>query len=106
MRDLVGLCDCGKALEFEERRLGSESRSSDATCGRLHDVALEASGWAAVAQLTPERSVPLAGFSRELRAAADAERSGLRFPFAATSRCRCTSSSRARRGRPRSRRRT
>lgn len=80
MRDLVGLCDCGKALEFGGAGSGA-NRELRCDCGRLHDVALEASGWTAVAQLTPERSVPVAGFSRELRAAADAERFWFTFPL-------------------------
>jgi hypothetical protein len=50
-------------------------------CGRLHDAELVTGGWSAVAQLTPEGSVPVAGFSRELRAAPDAERFWFSFPL-------------------------
>jgi hypothetical protein len=81
MRNLVGLCDCGSALEFGGAAGSGANREVRCVCGRLHDVELLAAGWSAVAQLTPERSVPIAGFSRELRAAADAERFWFSFPL-------------------------
>lgn len=49
-------------------------------CGRRHDLLRADQGWRAVAQLTPERSVPLSGFSRELRSAPDVERFWFRYP--------------------------
>jgi hypothetical protein len=42
---------------------------------------LRGSGWDLAASLTPERSVPLAGFSRELRERSDAERYWFLFPL-------------------------
>ncbi len=81
MRNLVGLCDCGNALELGGAAGSGANREVRCACGRLHDVELQAVGWSSVAQLTPERSVPIAGFSRELRAAADAERFWFSFPL-------------------------
>jgi hypothetical protein len=81
MRNLVGLCDCGSALEFGGAAGSGANREVRCVCGRLHDVELQAAGWSSVAQLTPERSVPIAGFSNELRTAADAERFWFSFPL-------------------------
>ncbi len=81
MQDIVGLCDCGKALEFDRPSGSGAHRELRCACGRRHDVELKATGWSSVAQLTPERSVPIAGFSRELRHAADAERFWFSFPL-------------------------
>ena len=81
MRNIVGLCDCGKPLEFDRPTGTGAHREVQCACGRRHDVELKAAGWSSVAQLTPERSVPIAGFSRELRNAADAERFWFSFPL-------------------------
>ncbi len=74
MEHVVGPCDCGKPLEFDEPAGSGANREVRCACGRRHDVERKSAGWSSVAQLTPERSVPIAGFSRELRCAADAER--------------------------------
>jgi hypothetical protein len=81
MRNLVGLCDCGSALEFDRAPGSSANCEVRCACGQVHDVALLATGWSVIARLTPERSVPISGFSRELRAAADAERFWFSFPL-------------------------
>jgi hypothetical protein len=81
MRTIVGLCDCGKPLEFVDAAGSGPHREVRCGCGRLHDVELLAAGWSSVAQLTPERSVPIAGFSREMRGAADAQRFWFSFPL-------------------------
>ena len=81
MGNIVGLCDCGNAVEFESPAGSGPHREVRCVCGRRHDVELKSAGWSAVAQLTPERSVPIAGFSREMRAADDAERFWFSFPL-------------------------
>ena len=81
MGNIVGLCDCGKALEFDSPSGSGAHREVRCSCGRRHDVELTSAGWSSVAQLTPERSVPIGGFSREMRAAADAERFWFSFPL-------------------------
>ena len=81
MRQIVGLCGCGADLEFQESAGSGAHREIECTCGRRHDVELKSVGWSSVAQLTPERSVPISGFSRELRHAADAERFWFSYPL-------------------------
>jgi hypothetical protein len=76
----VGHCECGQPLEFREAVGSGPHREIRCPCGRRHDVELRSPGWTPVAQLTPERSVPLSGFSKDLRLASDAERYW--FPFA------------------------
>jgi len=75
----IGLCDCGRPVVFRQPSGSGAHREVACECGRRHDVELGAKGWTTVAQLTPERSVPLSGFSKELRQATDSER--FRFPF-------------------------
>ncbi len=81
MHQALGHCECGKSLEFRQASGSGPHREISCGCGRLHDVELGASGWALAAQLTPERSVPLSGFSTELRHAPDAERFWFSFPL-------------------------
>jgi len=81
MSNPVGFCDCGSALDFGMTAGSEANREVRCACGRLHDAELLAAGWSAVAQLTPEGSVPVAGFSRDLRAAPDAERFWFSFPL-------------------------
>lgn len=81
MQNFVGLCDCGRPLPFHEPAGSGAHREVRCECGRRHDVELRAAGWSSVAQLTPERSVPVSGFSRELRHAADVERFWFSFPL-------------------------
>lgn len=78
--DVAARCECGETLVFPEKRVPAEPREISCCCGRRHDCELREAGWKAVAQLEPERSVPLSGFSKELRQACDAER--FRFSFA------------------------
>jgi len=74
-------CECGReiapsaAAAFEH-----EHEEFACACGRRHDLLRTAQGWSSVAQLTPERSVPLSGFSVELRSAPDVERFWFRYP--------------------------
>ena len=77
----IGHCECGRPVEFRQAAGAGTHREVACRCGRLHDVELGARGWSAVAQLTPERSVPLSGFSKELRQAPDAERYWFSFPL-------------------------
>lgn len=77
----VGFCECGRPVEFRQTVGAGPHREASCSCGRVHDLELGARGWSAVAQLTPERSVPLSGFSKELRQAPDAERYWFLFPL-------------------------
>lgn len=78
--DTAARCACGETLVFPEEGVAGDHREVRCRCGRRHDCELRERRWNAVAQLEPERSVPLSGFSNELRTAFDAER--FRFPFA------------------------
>jgi hypothetical protein len=78
--DTAARCECGETLAFPETHVAGDPREVSCRCGRRHDCELRAEGWKAVAQLEPERSVPLSGFSNDLRQAFDAER--FRFSFA------------------------
>jgi hypothetical protein len=71
-------CECGR--EISPSAAGAADHTEYAcACGRRHDLVMTEHGWRSVAQLTPERSVPLSGFSRELRDAPDSERYWFRF---------------------------
>ena len=76
----VGHCECGRPIEFHRVTGSGPHREVPCHCDRVHDLELGAKGWTAVAQLNPEGSVPLSGFSAELRHAPDAERYW--FPYA------------------------
>jgi len=77
----VGHCECGRTVEFERPAGSGSHREISCQCGRRHDVEYGSSGWVAVAQLTPERSLPLSGFSIPLRQASDSERFRFTFPL-------------------------
>jgi len=77
----VGYCECGRPVEFEGPKGSGAHREITCKCGRRHDVELGSAGWVAVAQLTPERSLPLSGFSIPLRQTPDAERFRFTFPL-------------------------
>jgi len=63
----VGQCECGRAIEFQKPAGSGTHREVACECGRRHDVEYGVRGWVAVAQLTPEGSLPLSGFSIPLR---------------------------------------
>jgi hypothetical protein len=69
----VSRCECGREVPTPPPEAGEHFEHACA-CGRRLDLARLGHGWACVAQLNPERSVPLSGFSLELRGAGDAER--------------------------------
>ena len=77
----VGRCECGRDLEFQRAAGHGPHREIGCECGRRHEIEYGAAGWSAVAQLNPERSLPLSGFSRELRQSDDAERFWFSFPL-------------------------
>jgi hypothetical protein len=77
----VGHCECGRPVEFRRVAGSGAHREVSCACGRRHDLELGARGWSAVAQLNPEGSVPLSGFSAELRQAPDAERFWFSYPL-------------------------
>jgi hypothetical protein len=77
----VGYCECGRPLEFHQAAGSGANREIACACGRRHDVEYGATGWVSVAQLTPERSLPLSGFSVPLRLTPDAERFRFCFPL-------------------------
>lgn len=68
-------------MEFRQPAGSGAHRELSCSCGRRHDVEYGPNGWVAVAQLTPERSLPLSGFSVPLRQTADAERFRFTFPL-------------------------
>jgi hypothetical protein len=74
-------CECGREIPPPPPGTGDHAEHACA-CRRRHDLARLATGWACAAELNPEGSVPLAGFSRELRAAPDAERFWFRHSIA------------------------
>jgi len=77
----VGFCECGRPVEFQQPSGAGAHREVSCACGRRHDIEFGATGWVAVAQLTPERSLPLSGFSIPLRQSTDAERFRFTFPL-------------------------
>jgi hypothetical protein len=77
----LGHCECGRTVEFQKPAGSGTHREITCDCGRRHDVEYGSTGWVAVAQLTPERSLPLSGFSIPLRQTADAERFRFTFPL-------------------------
>lgn len=68
------VCVCGRRFVYLESARGGVHREVRCSCGRRAAYAPVGEGWALQALLTPEGSVPLSGFSRELRAEADVER--------------------------------
>src|SRR5215813_5434686 len=72
-------CECGREITPAAAAPGEHEEYACA-CGRRHDLLRTQHGWGSDAQLTPERSVPLSGFSRELRSAPDVERFWFRHP--------------------------
>ena len=77
----VGYCECGRPVEFRKPAGKGIHREIACECGRRHDVEYGVRGWVAIAQLTPEGSLPLAGFSIPLRQTPDAERFRFSFPL-------------------------
>ncbi|HYX19387.1 MAG TPA: hypothetical protein VFA98_00895 [Thermoanaerobaculia bacterium] len=77
----IGFCECGRPVVFRQADGSGVHREIACECGRRHDVEYGSTGWVAVAQLTPERSLPLSGFSIPLRQKADAERFRFSFPL-------------------------
>lgn len=67
-------CECGRAILAGPGGCVGERRELACGCGRRWDCELGQSGWSLVASLTPEKSVPVSGFSRELREEPDVER--------------------------------
>lgn len=80
----LGYCECGRTIEFKHAVGSGAQREVPCECRRRHDVELGATGWTVVAELTPERSVPISGFSNELRHAPDAERFWFQFALRGT----------------------
>src|SRR5262249_51944137 len=68
------VCLCGRRFLSLESSRGGRHREVRCSCGRRGAYAPGADGWGLQAVLTPEGSVPLRGFSRELRAEPDVER--------------------------------
>jgi hypothetical protein len=75
MTDSRITCPCGSGVEPATPPTGIGLAIEFACkCGRRLDLQATERGWALVGELTPEGSVPVAGFSRELRSAPDVER--------------------------------
>jgi hypothetical protein len=74
-------CECGRPLAPGPGRVSGEHVEIVCPCGRRCDCLAEEGGLTLAGCLTPERSVPLAGFSRELRERPDVERYWFLFPL-------------------------
>lgn len=68
------VCLCGRRFLSLESSRGGRHGEVRCSCGRRAAYAPAADGWSLQAVLTPELSVPLRGFSRELRSEPDVER--------------------------------
>jgi hypothetical protein len=68
------LCECGRSIALPTTREISKRRELTCHCGRLYDLEFVADKWQVNGVLTPEGSVPVSGFSRELRARPDVRR--------------------------------
>ena len=66
------LCVCGRLLELE----GTDRAAEDLAClcGRRIELRRAGGFWVIAATLAPERSVPISGFSREIRLDPNAQR--------------------------------
>jgi hypothetical protein len=67
-------CACGQTLAVPEEAAGREKTDLLCSCGRTLELRREKEAWAIAATLTPERSVPISGFSREIREDPEAQR--------------------------------
>jgi hypothetical protein len=68
------VCLCGRRFLSLESSRGGRHREVRCSCGRRAAYAPAADGWSLQAVLTPEGSVPLRGFSRELLSEPGVER--------------------------------
>ena len=68
------VCLCGRRFLSLESSRGGHHREVRCSCGRRAAYAPTGDVWSLQAVLTPEGSVPLRGFSRELRSEPDVER--------------------------------
>ena len=71
----------GGPSSFGSRPARARIARSPASAGAGTTSSTERPGWVAVAQLTPERSLPLSGFSIPLRQTEDSERFRFTFPL-------------------------
>jgi hypothetical protein len=67
-------CACGQTLVVANEAAGREETKLLCSCGRRLELRREKGAWTIAASLTPERSVPISGFSREIREDPEAER--------------------------------
>ncbi len=67
-------CGCGQTLAVPEDAGGGQEIDLVCACGRNLELRREKGAWAITASLTPERSVPISGFSREIREDPEAQR--------------------------------
>ena len=71
-------CSCGVHLDLESSELRRGARETIELacrrCGRRIEIQEDESGWTKKGELVPEGSVPVEGFSRELRLSPDVER--------------------------------
>lgn len=67
-------CACGASVAMPAETDGLNRRELACRCGRLYDLEPHKDAWLVLCVLTPEGSVPVTGFSRELRATSDVRR--------------------------------
>src|SRR5450755_2430270 len=75
-------CPCGRPVSTPDAASHPESEVSAeiaCSCGRRLDFDRTPEGWVMFGELVPEGSVPVSGFSRELRLTPDAERFWFEF---------------------------
>jgi hypothetical protein len=76
---LPGSCPCGRVIAYPDSEAGPvsslpASAEIACSCGRRLDLECAGEGWRLEGVLVREGSVPVTGFSRDLRLAPDAER--------------------------------
>jgi hypothetical protein len=67
-------CACGQNLAAPEEPAVRDKTDLLCSCGRRLELRRGKGAWVIVASLTPERSVPISGFSREIREDPEAQR--------------------------------
>jgi hypothetical protein len=71
-------CSCGVHLDLSPSEIHHDAKQTIelacGRCGRRIEIQEDERGWTKKGELVPEGSVPVAGFSRELRLSPDVER--------------------------------
>ena len=68
------VCPCGRGVAVPQEFAERSAINLVCSCGRRVELRRDGGSWTIAATLTPERSVPISGFSREIRSDPGAER--------------------------------